>query len=40
MHYGTFPILVGTPAQLEEALHNLGLNDVEVIAMKPGETIS
>jgi len=40
MHYGTFPVLVGTPAQLQDALSSLGLNDVEVIAMKPGETIS
>jgi L-ascorbate metabolism protein UlaG (beta-lactamase superfamily) len=39
MHYGTFPILVGTPAELQNSLNNLGLKDVEVIEMKPGETI-
>jgi L-ascorbate metabolism protein UlaG (beta-lactamase superfamily) len=32
-HYGTFPILHGTPDQLRE------LTDVEVVAMQPGETI-
>ncbi|HXX79656.1 MAG TPA: metal-dependent hydrolase [Ktedonobacteraceae bacterium] len=39
MHYGTFPVLIGTPEALSEALHSLGLDDVEVIAMKPGQTI-
>lgn len=39
MHYGTFPILTGTPAALRDALQTLGLNDVEVVEMKPGETI-
>ena len=39
MHYGTFPVLTGTPAALSEALQSLGMNDVEVIAMKPGQTI-
>jgi L-ascorbate metabolism protein UlaG (beta-lactamase superfamily) len=33
-HYGTFPILTGTPDQLRE------LTKVEVIAQEPGETIS
>jgi L-ascorbate metabolism protein UlaG (beta-lactamase superfamily) len=32
-HYGTFPILHGSPDQLRE------LTDVEVVAMQPGETI-
>jgi L-ascorbate metabolism protein UlaG (beta-lactamase superfamily) len=32
-HYGTFPILHGTPDQLRE------LTDVEVLAIQPGETI-
>jgi len=39
MHYGTFPILTGTPAALRDALQTLGLDDVEVVEMKPGETI-
>ena len=39
MHYGTFPILTGTPAALREALQALGLGRVEVIEMKPGQTI-
>ncbi|QBD74527.1 metal-dependent hydrolase [Ktedonosporobacter rubrisoli] len=39
MHFGTFPILVGTPAQLREAMHKINLDNVEVIEMKPGETI-
>jgi L-ascorbate metabolism protein UlaG (beta-lactamase superfamily) len=32
-HYGTFPILHGSPDQLRE------LTDVEVVAIQPGETI-
>jgi L-ascorbate metabolism protein UlaG (beta-lactamase superfamily) len=39
MHYGTFPALVGTPAALSDALHTLGLQDVEVVEIKPGQTI-
>ncbi len=39
MHYGTFPVLIGTPAALSEALQSLGLRDVEVVAIKPGQTI-
>jgi L-ascorbate metabolism protein UlaG (beta-lactamase superfamily) len=39
MHYGTFPALTGTPAGLREALQQLGLNEVEVIEMQPGQTI-
>lgn len=39
MHYGTFPALTGTPAALREALQGLGLDQVEVIEMKPGQTI-
>jgi L-ascorbate metabolism protein UlaG (beta-lactamase superfamily) len=34
-HYGTFPVLVGTPERLRE-LVPVG---VEVLAPKPGETI-
>jgi len=38
LHYGTFPVLVGTPAKLKEELDKLGLSDVEVLEMKPGDT--
>lgn len=37
MHYGTFPILMGTPDELEELTRDLG---TKVIAPKPGEVIS
>lgn len=36
MHYGTFPILAGTPQQLRDELAHLGLDDVEVLAPQPG----
>ena len=39
MHYGTFPILAGTPDQLRAALQSRGLADVEVHAMRPGESV-
>lgn len=35
MHFGTFPVLTGKPAELSELLEG-----VEVLTMKPGETIS
>ena len=35
MHWGTFPLLTGTPAMLKEALGSRG---VEVLELKPGET--
>jgi hypothetical protein len=31
--------LIGTPAQLKDELHKLGLESVEVIEMTPGQTI-
>ncbi|HEU5085792.1 MAG TPA: metal-dependent hydrolase, partial [Roseiflexaceae bacterium] len=37
-HYGTFPVLTGTPDALREQVRALGL-DVEVIAPAPGESI-
>ncbi|MBV9228443.1 MAG: metal-dependent hydrolase [Chloroflexi bacterium] len=40
MHFGTFPLLKGTPAALREELQRLGLGDVEVIELKPGQTLS
>lgn len=39
MHWGTFPALTGTPAEFGHELKASGLG-VELIAMKPGETIS
>jgi L-ascorbate metabolism protein UlaG (beta-lactamase superfamily) len=39
MHYGTFPILAGTPDELRAALQSRGLADVEVHAVQPGETV-
>ena len=36
MHYGTFPILTGTPAELASLIADTG---AEVLAMEPGETI-
>jgi L-ascorbate metabolism protein UlaG (beta-lactamase superfamily) len=40
VHYGTFPILAGTPTQLREALAARGLRDVRVHEPAPGDTIS
>ncbi len=37
MHWGTFPVLTGTPQELERRINDLG---IELITMKPGETIS
>jgi L-ascorbate metabolism protein UlaG (beta-lactamase superfamily) len=39
MHWGTFPVLTGTPAEFGHELKGSGLG-VELITMKPGETIS
>ncbi len=37
IHYGTFPILAGTPDQLRDELAGRGLANVSVIAPEPGE---
>jgi len=34
MHFGTFPVLNGTPAELKQLV-----KDVEVVEMKPGQTL-
>jgi L-ascorbate metabolism protein UlaG (beta-lactamase superfamily) len=39
IHYGTFPILSGTPAQLRDELASRSLGDVVVHSLQPGETI-
>lgn len=36
IHYGTFPILTGTPAELQE---HLEAKKIEVIDLKPGESL-
>jgi L-ascorbate metabolism protein UlaG (beta-lactamase superfamily) len=36
MHYGTFPVLTGTPDELQELLGN----SAEVVAVEPGQTLS
>jgi L-ascorbate metabolism protein UlaG (beta-lactamase superfamily) len=35
MHFGTFPLLTGTPARLRELLRG---RDVDILELKPGET--
>jgi L-ascorbate metabolism protein UlaG (beta-lactamase superfamily) len=40
IHYGTFPILAGTPDQLRAELMARGLGDVEVHAPEPGGSLS
>ena len=37
MHYGTFPVLAGTPAQLEEKLSGTG---IRVLTLKQGQPVS
>jgi L-ascorbate metabolism protein UlaG (beta-lactamase superfamily) len=39
MHYGTFPLLAGTPQQLRDALAERGLGDVTVHEPEPGGSI-
>jgi L-ascorbate metabolism protein UlaG (beta-lactamase superfamily) len=39
LHYGTFPILAGTPAQLREALAARGRGSVRVHEPEPGGTV-
>jgi L-ascorbate metabolism protein UlaG (beta-lactamase superfamily) len=40
IHYGTFPILAGTPDELRAELVARGLGDVTVHALRPGGTLS
>jgi L-ascorbate metabolism protein UlaG (beta-lactamase superfamily) len=39
IHFGTFPILSGTPDQLRDELEARSLGDVQVHALQPGQTI-
>ncbi len=39
MHYGLTPESLTTPAAFRHALTTLGLNNVEVIQMQPGQTL-
>jgi L-ascorbate metabolism protein UlaG (beta-lactamase superfamily) len=39
MHYGTFPLLAGTPATLRDELATRGLGHVEVLEVRPGESV-
>ena len=39
IHYGTFPVLTGTPDAMREELEHLGLGDVEVLSPDPGATV-
>jgi L-ascorbate metabolism protein UlaG (beta-lactamase superfamily) len=39
MHYGTYPILAGTPDELRAELAARGLFDVEVHDIRPGESV-
>jgi L-ascorbate metabolism protein UlaG (beta-lactamase superfamily) len=40
IHYGTFPVLAGTPAQLREALDARGLDRVEIHTPEPGGSVA
>jgi L-ascorbate metabolism protein UlaG (beta-lactamase superfamily) len=40
MHYGTFPLLAGTPAALRDELAARGMAQVEVHEVRPGESVS
>ncbi len=39
IHWGTFPVLAGTPEELRSALRGRGLGDVAVVAPEPGERV-
>ena len=38
MHYGTFPVLTGTPEELRH--HAADIDGLEVVELRPGETLS
>lgn len=39
LHFGTFPVLTGTPEQLEEALRAHGATEIKVLKVKAGDAI-
>jgi L-ascorbate metabolism protein UlaG (beta-lactamase superfamily) len=39
IHYGTFPLLAGTPDELRSELAARGLGQVRVHAVEPGDSI-
>lgn len=39
MHYGTWPVLSGTPQQLQEECRARGLSGIEFEQMQPGDTL-
>ena len=39
IHYGTFPILTGTPGQLRDELAARSLDEVLVHSLQPGDTL-
>jgi L-ascorbate metabolism protein UlaG (beta-lactamase superfamily) len=38
-HFGTFPVLSGTPEELSQELATLGLGQVQVAQLKPGQSV-
>jgi L-ascorbate metabolism protein UlaG (beta-lactamase superfamily) len=40
LHYGTFPVLRGTPEQLREELDRIELGDVRIVAPEPGAPVA
>jgi L-ascorbate metabolism protein UlaG (beta-lactamase superfamily) len=38
MHYGTFPVLTGTPEKLRELTSDI--SDLQIVDLKPGETLT
>ncbi len=40
IHYGTFPVLAGTPTELRTELRSRGLTDVTVHELEPGGTLA
>jgi L-ascorbate metabolism protein UlaG (beta-lactamase superfamily) len=40
MHYGTFPILTGTPDQLRSEIDARGVEGVDVLSPEPGQPLS
>ena len=40
IHYGTFPILAGTPEQLRDELAKRSLADVRVHSLQPGQSVT